>query len=68
MSTPYIRCTACNKETDWPARIEIKGYYPNNAGGILICESARHHSFCSHACAVKWMRWAISHELPEPVA
>lgn len=60
----FYKCdqSTCNKMSSDEPLITIKGYYPNNAGGILIPKSWRTFDFCSHECAVKWMWWAMEHE------
>lgn len=52
----------CGKEQSSPLQIELRGYYPSQAGGILLPESLKTHHFCSHACFVEWMKWALKHE------
>jgi len=62
------KCDQCDAPHTYPFPITFTGYYPRRASGILLPETNRSFEFCSHACAVKWMRWAISHEPPEPAA
>jgi hypothetical protein len=64
----FYRCDRkeCGKVQSSPLQIELRGYYPNNAGGILLPEPLRLHQFCSHACFVQWIKWAMDHEEPAP--
>jgi hypothetical protein len=62
MTTHRCDLKGCGKEESNPLQIKISGYYPNNASGILIPETAREFDFCSHKCFVKWMRWAMEWE------
>jgi hypothetical protein len=55
----------CGKTDDQPMQIELVGYYPKNASGILLPEGFRKFQFCSHACFVKWTRWAMTLEPQE---
>jgi len=52
----------CGKETDGPLPVELRGYYPNKASGIMLPEQVRCFQFCSHDCFVKWMRQALLKE------
>lgn len=55
--------TGCDKgfQNDKPA-VELNGYYPSNAAGILIPENCRRFQFCSAECFLVWMRWAMIKE------
>lgn len=61
-----FKCDQCGKQEPYRFQHEINGYYPKNASGILIPETARRFSFCSHECIVKWMREALTKEPDAP--
>lgn len=52
----------CRKQQQNPLQITLDGYYPDNAGGIMIPESSRHFEFCCHDCFVRWMKAAMELE------
>lgn len=52
----------CGVSSPTPMPIELRGYYPGRAGGILIPDHLRLHQFCSHECFVKWLKWAMALE------
>jgi len=53
----------CGKKQSHPLPIELRGYHPRNmSSGILLPEQLRTLQFCSHACFVKWIQWALDHE------
>lgn len=57
------RCDICKKDVfDEPLQITLTGYYPRDAGGILIPENCRKFEFCSHDCFVAYMKWALKNE------
>jgi hypothetical protein len=60
----YYQCDRpqCINTQTTPLPIELRGYCPHHAGGILIPENHRTHQFCSHECFVKWMAWALKLE------
>lgn len=66
MTTYTCDMPGCSAQSNKPLPIQFSGYYPRNAGGIMLPEGFRHFDFCSHTCAVRWIRWAICHEPHEP--
>lgn len=70
MTTHTCDLPGCTGSSNRPLQIQLSGYYPNNASGLLLPETAKEFQFCSHACFVKWMSWALAHEIkpgyPDP--
>lgn len=52
----------CGERREDPLQISVTGYWPHRASGIMMPEHFKHREFCSHACFVKWMRWAVNKE------
>lgn len=53
------KCDQCQLEYKTKHKINLFGYYPNQASGILIPESCREFNFCSSRCFLIWMKAAI---------
>lgn len=52
----------CGKKSGETLPVSLKGYWPSNAGGILLPEYYKQTEFCSRECFLKWMRWALNKE------
>ncbi|OGP82225.1 MAG: hypothetical protein A2Z08_07955 [Deltaproteobacteria bacterium RBG_16_54_11] len=53
------QCDDCGKQEIWPPKIMIKGYVPEDKGGILIPDQFHEYHFCSRECFEKWIGVAI---------